>query len=208
MSVAVPDHHRLDHRAPLVLDTRELGRRPGALLRVQRDAPAPGGWAVGLTSVPADTELQLDLRLESVLDGVLVSGTVTAAIVGECGRCLEPFTDEVDADVQELFLYDASDADPNDDGVSVVLGDLIDIEPVLRDAVVLSLPLNPLCEDDCPGLCATCGERLDVDGPVHVHDVAVDPRWAALLERPEGQHLADPHNPSAGSAGGADEKEI
>ena len=72
MSVAVPDHSRLDHRAPLVLDTRELGRRPGALLRVQRDAPAPGGWAVGLTSVPADTAMELDLRLESVLDGVLV----------------------------------------------------------------------------------------------------------------------------------------
>ena len=208
MSVAVSEHHRLDHRAPLVLDTRELGRRPGTLLRVQRDVPAPGGWEVGLTSVPADTDLRLDLRLESVLDGVLVSGTVTTAIVGECGRCLEPFTDEVDADVQELFLYDAADADPNDQDVSVVVGDLIDLEPAVRDAVVLSLPLNPLCEDDCPGLCATCGERLDVDGPAHVHDVAIDPRWAGLLERSEGQHPVDPHDPSAGSAGGADEKEI
>ncbi|MCU1677910.1 MAG: hypothetical protein JWM93_2668 [Frankiales bacterium] len=208
MSFAVPDHPRLDHRAPLVLDTRELGRRPGSLLRVERTVPAPGGWAVGLTSVPADTDLHLDLRLESVLDGVLVSGTVATAIVGECGRCLEPFTDEVDVDIQELFLYDASDADPDDEDVLVVAGDLIDIEPVVRDAVVLGLPLHPLCEDDCPGLCPTCGERLDVDGPEHVHDTVVDPRWAALLERSEGQHLADPQNPSAGNAGGADEKEI
>ncbi|MDQ1703305.1 MAG: hypothetical protein QOF57_2557 [Frankiaceae bacterium] len=211
MSFAVPDHHRLDHRAPLVLDTRELGRRPGALQRVQRAVPAPGGWAVGLTSVPVDTDLHLDLRLESVLDGVLVSGAVTTAIVGECGRCLEPFTDEVEVDVQELFLYDGTDAGPDDEDVFVVVGDLIDIEPVVRDAVVLGLPLNPLCEDDCPGLCPTCGERLDVDGPEHVHDTAVDPRWAALLDRSEGQHPADPHDPhdpSAGSAGGADEKEI
>jgi len=207
MSFAVPDHPRLDHRAPLVLDTRELGRRPGALQRVQRAAPAPGGWAVGLTSVPADTDLELDLRLESVLDGVLVSGTVTAPIVGECGRCLEPFTDEVEVEVQELFLYDASDAGPDEDEVSVVVGDLIDLEPVVRDAVVLGLPLHPLCEDDCPGLCPTCGERLDVDGPEHIHDVAVDPRWAALLDRPEGQHQG-PQHPSAGTAGGADEKEI
>ena len=208
MFFAVPDHPRLDHRAPLVLDTRELGRRPGALLRVQRAVPAPGGWSLGLTSVPADTDLDLDLRLESVLDGVLVSGTVTTAVVGECGRCLEPFTDEVDVDVQELFLYDGADAGPDEDEVFVVVGDLIDIEPVLRDAVVLGLPLHPLCEDDCPGLCPTCGERLDVDGPEHTHEAPVDPRWAALLDRPEGEHLVDPHNPSAGTSGGADEKEI
>src|SRR4051794_11255857 len=99
MSAAVSDAHRLDHRAPFVLDTRELGRRPGAMQRVRLDAPAPAGWTVGLTTVPVGSEVELDLRLESVLDGVLVSGTATAPIAGECGRCLEPFTDEVEADV-------------------------------------------------------------------------------------------------------------
>jgi uncharacterized protein len=208
MSAAVPDAPRLDPRAPFVLDTRELGRRPGTMLRVERTIPAPGGWAVGLTSVPAGTDLQLAVRLESVLDGVLMSGMVTASIVGECGRCLEPFTDVVEADIQELFLYDASEADPDADDVSVVVGDLLDTEAVVRDAVVLGLPLNPLCEDDCPGLCPTCGERLEVDGPEHHHEAAVDPRWAALQTRVEGQHVADLHDQSAGTSGGADEKEI
>jgi uncharacterized protein len=208
MSPAVPESPRLDPRDPFVLDTRELGRRPGAMIRVERAIPAPAGWGVGLTSVPAGTDLRLGVRLESVLDGVLVSGTVTAAIVGECGRCLEPFTDTVQADVQELFLYDASEADPDDDDVPVVVGDFIHTEAVLRDAVVLGLPLNPLCEDDCPGLCPTCGERLEIDGPAHDHEAAVDPRWAALRTRVEGQHVADPHDQSAGTSGGADEKEI
>lgn len=196
------DPRRLDHRLPFVLDTRELGRRPGGLKRVEVTVPAPSGWEVGLTSVPGESSVELDLRLESVLDGVLVSGEVTAPLVGECGRCLEPFTDELTVDIQELFLYDPADAAESEDEASAVVGDLIDIEPVVRDAVVLGLPLNPLCEDDCPGLCSTCGERLDVDGPEHAHDSAVDPRWAAL------RHLADPQDPSAGSSGGADEKEI
>lgn len=166
----------LDPRAPLVLDTRELGRRAGSMRRVQRTVPAPDGWELELVGVPAGSDVTLDLRLEAVMDGVLVSGVVAAPVHAECGRCLAPVRDEVEVDVQELFAYEPG---PDDDDSVTVQGDLIDLEPVLRDAVVLGLPINPLCRDDCAGLCAGCGEPLAELPAGHGHDVT-DPRWAAL----------------------------
>lgn len=165
---------RLDPRAPLVLDTRELGRRPGSMRRVRRTVPAPQGWQLEMVGVPAGADVELDLRLESVMDGVLVSGTVTAPVSGECGRCLEPFSRSETVDVQELFAYE-----PVDEETPTLEGDFIDAEPLFRDAVVLGLPLTPLCDDDCQGLCATCGVRLDDVEPDHAHD-ETDPRWVAL----------------------------
>jgi uncharacterized protein len=167
---------RLDPRAPLVLDTRELGRRAGSMRAVQRTVPAPSGWELELVGVPADTDVRLDLRLEAVMDGVLVSGTVATTFRAECGRCLTPVEGDLEVDVQELFAYDPS---PDGEEVATLEGDLIDLEPVARDAVVLGFPLNPLCREDCAGLCAGCGEPL-ADLPAgHGHD-DIDPRWAAL----------------------------
>jgi uncharacterized protein len=170
--------HRLDPRKPLVLDTRELGRRPGSMRELVRTATAPAGLGiVDLIGVPEGADLQLDLRLESVMEGVLVSGTVTAPVTGECGRCLEPVHDTLRVRVQELFAYEPDD--DTEDDLSLMVGDLLDLEPVLRDAVVLALPLTPLCDEDCSGLCVDCGERLDDLPEDHGHD-ASDPRWSAL----------------------------
>jgi uncharacterized protein len=171
----------LDPRAPLVLDTRELGRRPGSQRSVSFSAPAPADLGIEVLRVPEGSPVELDLRLEAVMEGVLVTGTARADLTGECARCLEPLRDDVEVDLQELFVYEESDtaADDEDDDVSRLEGDLLDLEPLLRDAVVLSLPFQPLCRDDCPGLCIECGARL-ADDPGHQHDVAVDPRWAAL----------------------------
>ena len=166
----------LDPRSPFVLDTHELGRRAGAMLELARNLPAPDGWALELVRVPVGTPVALTLRLESVMDGVLVSGSLRTAIAAECGRCLEPVTEQIEVSIAELFGYEP---DPDDDDLPVLHGDLIDLEPVLRDAFVLGLPLNPVCEDTCEGLCATCGERLADLGPDHGHD-RLDPRWAAL----------------------------
>ncbi len=177
---AMPDTRhtsRLDPRAPFVLDTRELGRRPGSMQRVRRTVPAPGGWGLDIVRVAAGSDLGLDLRLESVVDGVLVSGTVSAAVGGECGRCLEPLEQGIEVDLQELFAYEP---DPGDEDAPLVQGELIDIEPLVRDAVVLALPLTPLCDEDCAGLCPVCGVRLAEAGDDHAHDDQVDPRWAAL----------------------------
>ena len=169
----------LNPRAPLVLDTRELGRRPGAMRQVRRSVDAPAGWELELVRVTAGSAVQLDLRLESVMEGVLVSGTVTVTVSAECGRCLDPIEDRLAVDVQELFAY--APADP-DDEQPLLVGDFLDIEPIVRDAVVLGLPLNPVCADDCPGLCSTCGTRLaDVDAD-HAHE-DLDPRFAVLAQR-------------------------
>ena len=121
------------------------------------------------------------------MEGVLVTGTARAALEGECVRCLEPISEEIEVRFQELFVYDDREVDPDEElEVSKLQDDLVDLEPLLRDAVVLALPFQPLCEDDCPGLCAECGARL-ADDPDHTHGEPVDPRWAALatLTEPE-----------------------
>ena len=111
------------------------------------------------------------------MEGVLVTGTARAGLVGECARCLEEIDDDIVGDFQELFVYDTSDA--GEDEASRLEGDLLDLEPLLRDTVVLALPFQPLCRDDCPGLCIECGARL-ADDPDHQHDEPIDPRWAKL----------------------------
>ena len=168
----------LDPRAPLVIDTHDLGRRAGSERRLQRTVPAPGDLGVEMLRVPAGSSLDLDLRLEAVLEGVLVTGTVTGDLEGECVRCLEPIEDEVEVDLTELYLY-PENAEEGDEETSTLDGDLIDLEPAVRDAIVLELPLQPVCQDDCEGLCSECGVRL-LDEPGHTHEAPVDPRWASL----------------------------
>jgi uncharacterized protein len=188
---------RLDPRAPLVLDTRELGRRPGSERKVSLTAPAPADLGIEVLHVPEDSPIEFDIRLEAVVEGVLVTGTAKAALVGECVRCLEEIRSEIDADFQELFVYDDErEPEAEDDETSRLEGDLVDLEPLLRDAVVLALPFQPLCQDDCPGLCAECGARL-ADDPDHRHDAAVDPRWAALQEIAGGSPQQDPETSRA-----------
>jgi uncharacterized protein len=174
MSSRSPAH--VDPRSPLVIDTHELGRRAGAMLEIQRDLPAPAGWGLELVAVTPGAPVHLELRLESVVDGVLVSVELDAPIAAECGRCLEPVTDSLAVSLAELFLYEP---DPDDDELPVLDGDFADLTPLLRDAVVLALPLNPVCDEDCAGLCPACGERLDDLEPGHSHEV-LDSRWAAL----------------------------
>ena len=172
---------RLDPRAPLVLDTRELGRRPGSQRQKSFSAPAPADLGIEVLRVPEGSPVEFDIRLEAVMEGVLVTGTASAGLDGECVRCLEPIHDEIEVDFQELFVYEEKDdeTDDEDSGTSRLEGDLLDLEPLLRDAVVLSLPFQPLCQDDCPGLCIECGARL-ADDPGHQHEEPIDPRWAAL----------------------------
>jgi DUF177 domain-containing protein len=175
-----------DPRNPLVFDLRELGRRAGALRSYRRRVPAPAGLGLDLIGVPAGAPLELDLQLQSVTEGVLVTGTVTAALVGECGRCLDPVSDDLVVELCELFAYpnSATDETTELDEVHRIDHDLVDVEPVVRDAVVLSLPWTPLCRVDCAGLCPTCGQRLDELPAGHTHDL-IDPRWAALLATDE-----------------------
>lgn len=171
--------NRLDPRAPLVIDTRELGRRPGSMRRVRREVPAPDFLGDAVLGVRPTRPIELELRLESVMEGVLVSGSARTYADGECGRCLEPLRHDLNVELQELFFYPDLDREAADDEVvELDGGGLLDLEPTLRDAVVLSLPRQPLCREDCPGLCSQCGAQL-ADEPDHRHEI-IDSRWATL----------------------------
>lgn len=173
--------HHLDPRSPLVLDTRDLPRRPGFMRVVERVVGAPSDCGLEMIGIDKGEDLTLRLRLESVSEGVLVSGTVSGPIRGECGRCLRPINETIEVSIQELYAYEHSvtDETADEEEVGRLQDDLIDLEPALRDAVVLALPGNPLCRVDCPGLCPDCGVPLDELPDDHSHDQA-DPRWAAL----------------------------
>lgn len=197
----------LDPRSPLVLDTRDLPRRPGSMRAVRRAAPAPKDLGLELVGVPEGADLRLDLRLESVSEGVLVTGTITGPVSGECGRCLRPISDTLEVTIQELYAYEHSTTDETteEDEVGRLRGDLIDLQPALRDAVVLELPNHPLCREDCPGLCPECGVHWDDLPADHSHQ-QVDPRWAALdrLTAEGGRPAAsadDGNSPDHGNTG-------
>lgn len=176
----------LDPRSPLVLDVRELGRRAGSLWETSRVVPAPADLGIALARILEGGDLALDVRCESAGEGIWVTGTVAFTVVGECARCLDPMTWPQEASFSEMFAYPPTDhrgarvdaGDDEEDPPIYVEDDLIDLEPIVRDAVVLALPMAPVCADDCAGLCPTCGVRLVV-GHDHRHDT-IDPRWEAL----------------------------
>lgn len=143
--------------------------------------PAPADLGNALIGVEEGSDIDLDIRMESVVDGILVTGFVVVDVHGECSLCLDPIDYEMSANIQELFVFEKAPAGGPEDEVDeqyAVEDDSIDLEPALRDAVILQLPFQPVCRDTCQGLCADCGARLE-DDPGHHHEV-LDPRWSAL----------------------------
>ncbi len=173
---------------PLVFDTHVLGRRPGTERTVERTVEAPTDLGIDIFGVPEGSDIDIELRLEAVMEGVLATGTASVLLKGECVRCLREIDEQDVIDIQELWLYEGATEEEYQ-----LEDELLDLEPVLRDAVVLALPLNPLCDPECPGLCSQCGIRL-ADDPDHTHGEAIDPRWAALnqlTDRPESDPVSD-----------------
>ncbi|HEX7354686.1 MAG TPA: YceD family protein [Mycobacteriales bacterium] len=173
------------HSSPWVIDTRAVGLShrdgPGLAHPLSIEATGPEHTLAGVLEVPADSPVRLDGRLESVSEGVLLSGQVTAEAVGTCARCLVDIRVPLTAEVRELYAYpDSFTAQTTDaDEVPRVDEDVIDLAPLVHDELVLAMPAIPLCRPDCPGLCPQCGERLELVGPDHRHEI-LDPRWAAL----------------------------
>ena len=166
------------------VDLRELGRRAGSMRELDRSVPAPDHWRVELIGIPAGADVHLRLRLESVMEGVLVSGDIEVPLTGSCARCLEPIEDTLTLAVQELYAYEGSttEATSEEDEVRRIEGDHLDLEPLVRDTVVLALPLAPVCTEDCAGLCVDCGQRLDDLPADQAHEI-VDARWADLAAK-------------------------
>jgi uncharacterized protein len=172
-------------RSPLVLDVSRLGRRPGSMTTVHETVPSPLRMGLQLIGVEKDAPLDLDLQVQAVSEGVLVTGTVSAPTTGECARCLTPITGRVEIDLTELFAYPDSTTDETTDADevgrvgSIGVPDTLDLEQPVIDAIGLALPFSPLCRPDCEGLCPHCGIAMATAEPGHHHE-QLDPRWAKL----------------------------
>jgi uncharacterized protein len=166
--------------SPTAVDITRLGRRPGAMVTLRHTVSSPSRVGLDMIAIPQGAPLELDLRIESVSEGVLVTGTVAGPTVGECSRCLTPVNGRVQISLTELFAYpdSATEATTEEDEVGHVVDNTVDLEQSIIDAVGLELPFAPLCTPDCPGLCPECGVALASE-PDHHHD-RIDPRWAKL----------------------------
>ena len=185
MATHVKAGARRASRSPLVINISRLGRRPGSMMTYSETVPSPSRIGLDLIGIDEGAPLTLDLRIESVSEGVLVSGTVFAPTTGECARCLTPVTGDVEIDLTELFAYpdSATDETTESDEVGRVGSsgerDTVDLEQPIIDAMGLALPFSPLCSPDCAGLCPQCGVPLATAEPSHHHE-QIDPRWAKL----------------------------
>jgi uncharacterized protein len=166
-------------RRPFVLDVVALRRHPGYREAVVVRGRIPG-LAVTGAAVPDAADVAVEMTLEAVEGAVVATGRICAPWVGECRRCLAVLHGEAVADVEEVFV-----AEPEEGETWPLVHDQIDLEPIAREAVVLELPLAPLCRPDCEGLCPMCGADLNL-GPCGCPPQARDPRWAPLdVLRPE-----------------------
>jgi uncharacterized protein len=156
------------------LSVHDLMHKPGHMRELKLDITIPTPLGNAVTAVKAGDVIDLDLRLESVHEGILATGEVFGDAVGECSRCLEPLTVAVEVDFQELFAYSLEQEDD-----FLVQDEKIDLEQAITDAVVLSLPFKPVCSEDCLGLCSECGVKMAED-PEHVHQAQNDSRWSEL----------------------------
>lgn len=161
-------------QTPYTVAVYDLMHRPGEMREKDLDVVVPEGFGNAVIGIKTGSTVHIEARLESLHDGILVSGRVRAPADGECVRCLIDVHQVVRVEFQELFAYSFDEAFDY-----TVHDDHVDLEPVVRDAVVLSLPFQPICQEDCLGLCPECGVRL-LDNPGHEHEAPVDPRWAAL----------------------------
>ena len=166
--------------APFVVDVRALIGKPGAYLRLTLNEPAGPGVATPVVVVPESEPVSAEVMLESVREGILVTGTASTVGDAVCSRCLDPVRVGLAAELQELYAWTADEAEVDDLGERGphLDGELLDIRPAIRDELILEMPQAPLCDPECPGLCPQCGARL-ADEPGHQHETT-DPRWAAL----------------------------
>lgn len=177
------------------LNTHELPRRAGEMRQYQLDLQVIEKVGVELVAIPAGEIIEVDARLEAVTQGVLLTAQIYATAFGECIRCLDPVKIEINRPIQELYFYESkpergarrkkvfkkNEDDLDNDDELQMDGDVMDLEIPIRDAIVLALPINPLCSQDCAGLCQECGQKWASLLPDHRHEV-IDARWARLSD--------------------------
>ncbi len=175
---------RTAHRSVLVIPVGDLLRRPGST-RDEVRSVVLDGLRTSTATVPAGAPVEVRAHLEAVNEGIVLTGEVRTTWTGECRRCLCPIERALVAPVLEVFEANAVDGETRPLGASARLpasrggSPEVDLEPVAREAVLLELPLAPLCAEDCRGLCDQCGADRNQD-PDHAHEAPADPRWSGL----------------------------
>ena len=157
---------------PFILPVRDIVHRSGEMREFVIDTPAPEKWGEGLVAVAAGEPIELSVRVESVHEGILVTADIATRYEGVCGRCLTDIAQPLEVEFQELFGYPGTEANDFE-----VQDDHVDLETLVRDSIVLSLPFQPVCQPDCPGLDPATGEKL-VEGAEP--ETPIDERWNAL----------------------------
>jgi uncharacterized protein len=166
-------------RSPLLIGVTELRRRPGTQRELVVSTALPG-LAITTARVPDDAEIAVDVVLEALGGGITLRGELTAPWTGECRRCLEDVVGELHVELSEVF-----EPHPTPGETYPIVGDDLDLEPLVRDAVLLHLPLAPLCREECLGPAPEAFPAV-VEGGVEGEDgddgldAPRDPRWAAL----------------------------
>ena len=193
----------------LVVDIVDLPRATGSVKNLQIRTPAPADLGTEVIGVPEGSDLALDVTLTSMDDGILAQADADLHVHGECVRCLRDLDEERTVDFDELYLLPEAAAAQLEEGDEeaadlFLVGETdLDLEPALRDALILGLPQRPLCRPDCRGLCPGCGERMEDLPEGHAHEV-VDPRWSALAGLFDGDAGGGGETPggAVGDAGG------
>lgn len=172
----------------------QVASRPGQSKPIDTVFPAPGGIGDDIVGVTEGADVRVVGSFDSIVDGLVFTGRIEAPLTAECTRCLKPIDPDWTVNATAFFPYDAPSADDGHGNgeVDIIAGEdeaediyplssdgaFADMEALLRDTLVEALPLQPLCKEDCLGLCPQCGVDLNED-PDHHHDVT-DIRFAAL----------------------------
>jgi len=188
-------------RSVFLFNTHDLPHRAGEMREYELDLKITEAVGVDLLSVKPGEIIEVDLRIQAVEEGVLATARVIADATGECTRCLKPIIWPIDESFTELYYYESSSSkstkkhssrgkskkdeeiDLDEDELSFLDGDDIDLEPAIRDAIILNLAVNPLCSEDCPGLAEKSGENWAYLSASQ-SQTPTDQRWAALKDFP------------------------
>ncbi|KMY23550.1 hypothetical protein ACU19_03770 [Actinobaculum suis] len=178
-------------RDTYVISLVDLPRAEGSVIHHEETYPAPADMGLELIRVPAGSEMYVAVDLTSVADGVYIGGSVEVDIEGQCARCLRDISGHRTQKIADLAYYPErrekliAEGDDDAEDHALVLNDAVNIESILRDAIVLNLPFKPLCEPDCAGLCSVCGIRLEELPADHHHELP--PFQSAALDALEAQ---------------------
>lgn len=191
--MAPAPRHKKDPKAPIPADTGldltfeaiDLIHKIGSQRQIERTVSSDKHVGDPVYAVAPGTPIEVRASLESVDEGIFVHGTADTKLSGECSRCLDPVGEDFTARFDELFTYpEKVPAELEDEDIPLLEGDDINLAQLVHDSIALAAPLQPLCREDCPGLCSECGFRMEEDLD-HEHTV-IDPRFAQLAQLLEG----------------------